>query len=222
MLEEAFDHTESNAVDSHPSVQSSRLQEEQPLNLSQCFDVFSRNEALEDHFCSKCSRQPDGDIALRKMVSAAAVGAVAVAVAATMTCVVDSRRWLTFAVLCPFLLCRNADKEDGFVPDAANPRHSTKTVSVQPVFSAQIEQLGDLSHPGACLCLFVPACLRVAHMMSAVFCVGSAARVWTSGRSYPARANHKARLTCQRGCFWVASWQTAAAPLALRALALAR
>ena len=102
VLEEAFDHTESNAVDSHPSVQSSRLQEEQPLNLSQCFDVFSRNEALEDHFCSKCSRQPDGDIALRKMVRAAAVGAVAVAVAATMTCVVDSRRWLTLALLCPY------------------------------------------------------------------------------------------------------------------------
>lgn len=68
MLEGSYDSTEANAVDMHPSVTANRLIEDQPLGLSQCFDVFSRNEALEDHFCSKCSKTADGDVALRKMV----------------------------------------------------------------------------------------------------------------------------------------------------------
>ncbi len=67
-LEESYDSTEANGVDMHPSVTANRLVEDLPLGLSQCMDVFSRNEALEDHFCSKCSKQADGDIQLRKMV----------------------------------------------------------------------------------------------------------------------------------------------------------
>lgn len=71
LLEEAFDRTKASLVDTHPSVAANRALEDQPLQLSQCFDVFSRVEQIDDRFCGKCSRRGDDDVVMRTMVGVA-------------------------------------------------------------------------------------------------------------------------------------------------------
>ncbi len=104
LLEETYDSTEATLVDMHPSVAANRLLEDHPLQLSQCFDVFGRNEVMDDHFCSKCSRQANGDITLRRMVGAVVANRTSVASMSRggccllLVCVaVRRRRWICIA-----------------------------------------------------------------------------------------------------------------------------
>jgi Ubiquitin carboxyl-terminal hydrolase len=69
IVQDAFDRTEANKEDLHPSVEANRALEDQPIQLSTCLDVFNHSERLTDHYCSKCSRAANGeDILLRTMV----------------------------------------------------------------------------------------------------------------------------------------------------------
>ena len=65
LLEDALDRAEIGATDDHPSVAAARREQDRPLSLAQCLDVFVRPEQLDDtRFCPKCSRVGD-DIVMR-------------------------------------------------------------------------------------------------------------------------------------------------------------
>ena len=62
----SFDRQQANAYDIHSSCDANRLLAEQPLSLSQCLHVFTKDEKLEA-YCSNCSRQGD-DVIMRQQV----------------------------------------------------------------------------------------------------------------------------------------------------------
>jgi len=74
LIDEAFDRTRSAAQDTHYSVATNKQLQEQPLSLSQCLHVFTKDEKLEA-FCSKCSRVGD-EVFMRQQVCGASHSAV--------------------------------------------------------------------------------------------------------------------------------------------------
>lgn len=98
---EFYDRTEASKEDVHPSVESNRALEDQPIQLSTCLNVFNQGEKLTDHYCSKCSRPADGgDIVMRTMVSAK----LAVTQSALLTCICVQTKQMDLYRLPPLLV----------------------------------------------------------------------------------------------------------------------
>lgn len=54
LIDEAYDRLEAMATDTHDSIAASIREQEQPLSLAQCMQVFTHDEKLTAH-CSNCS-----------------------------------------------------------------------------------------------------------------------------------------------------------------------